>query len=60
MELSWLESEPRLCLKNGQVQASDKNTYFNAQVGQSGYREADFDLNGEVQALDKDAYFTKK
>ena len=37
---------------NGEVQTSDKNDYWNIQVGQAGYKESDFNLNGQVQTSD--------
>ena len=37
---------------NGQIQTSDKNDYWNVQVGQAGYIESDFNLNGQVQTSD--------
>ena len=38
---------------DGQVQNDDKNVVWATQVGQSGYRSADFNLNAEVQNDDK-------
>ena len=38
---------------DGQVQNTDKNVEWRSQVGQSGYKEADFNLNGQVQNDDK-------
>jgi hypothetical protein len=43
---------------NGQIQNSDKNSYWQVQVGLSGYQSADFNLNGQVQNNDKNSYWS--
>ena len=43
---------------NGQIQNSDKNSYWQVQVGLAGYQSADFDLNGQVQNNDKNSYWS--
>ncbi len=42
---------------DGQIQNDDKNVEWRNQVGQNGYRSADFNLNGEVQNDDKNVYW---
>ncbi|MCF7832705.1 MAG: hypothetical protein K9N05_03900 [Candidatus Marinimicrobia bacterium] len=42
---------------NGQLQTTDKSNTWNVQVGQSGYKTADYDLNGWVQTTDKTAFY---
>ncbi len=42
---------------DGQVQNDDKNVQWRNQVGQSGYRAADFNLNGQVQNDDKNLFW---
>ncbi len=43
---------------DGQIQNDDKNTNWTNQVGQSGYRDADFNMNNQVQNDDKNTYWT--
>ena len=42
---------------NEQVQTTDKSSTWVGQTGQSGYKEADYDMNGFVQTNDKSAFY---
>lgn len=42
---------------NGQIQNSDKNSYWWPSVGKAGYEAADFNLNGQVQNDDKNLFW---
>ena len=42
---------------NGQIQTTDKSSYWEVQTGQAGYKAADYDMNGFVQTKDKSAFY---
>ncbi|MDZ7821139.1 MAG: hypothetical protein U5N26_04610 [Candidatus Marinimicrobia bacterium] len=43
--------------ENGQVQTTDKNSYWNNETGKAGYLPSDFNLNGQSQTTDINNYW---